>query len=251
MLTESEYLRSPALDVPHAFSTKQGGVSEGVYAGLNLGYSTGDVRAKVDENRRRLVETFGVSEGQVCALEQIHSNTVVEAEPGWHAVQADAQVTDKPDLLLVIGIADCLPVLFHDPVKNVIGAAHAGWRGTVGHISAKVVAKLESLYGSRPGDVQVVMGPGIRGDCYQVGAEVVEQFAQNGFPERVYPPDNKGRWRLDIEAANRFSLEKAGVKPYNIHLLGDCTHCAPEQFYSHRRDGRQRGSHWAVIKLRD
>ena len=251
MLTKSQYLSRPALAVPHAFSTKQGGVSEGVYAGLNLGYSTGDARAKVDENRRRLLEAFGVNDAQVCALEQVHSNLVVAAEPGWHSVQADASVTANPDLLLVIGIADCLPVLFHDPVKNVVGAAHAGWRGTAGHISANVVGELESLYSSNPADLRVVMGPGIRGDCYQVGAEVVEQFIENGFPRSVYPPDDEGRWRLDIAAANRYSLEQAGVKPDNIHLLGDCTHCVPEQFYSHRRDGRQRGSHWAVIKLQN
>jgi len=224
-------------------------VSSGVYSSLNLGLSTGDERTLVEANRDLVIEKFGASRSQVVALEQVHGANVVVAEPSWYEVQADASVTDNPDLLLVISVADCAPLLFHDPVKNVIGAAHAGWRGTVKGIAREVVQKLEAEYGSDPRDLQVAIGPSIQAPCYQVGPEVVEAFAEAGFPDSVYSPDDEGRFRLDVAGANWVVLERAGVSKQNIHDLGECTHCDKEKFYSHRRDALQRGSHWAVIRL--
>ena len=241
-------LNAPNLTAPHGFTTRLGGYSEAHFASLNLGLSTGDDPAVVAANRERVLKAFGVTRKQVCVLQQVHGARVVKAQAGWHEVKADAAVTSDPDLLLVIGTADCAPLLFHDPVRGFVGAAHAGWRGTVAGIAANVVKTLAEG-GSSPADLQVAIGPSIAGGCYQVGLEVKEAFDAAGFPESVYAPDGEAHVRLDIIAANRYALTRAGVPGGNIFDLGECTHCDPDRFYSHRRDGLRRGSHWAVIKL--
>ncbi|CAN5907097.1 peptidoglycan editing factor PgeF [soil metagenome] len=246
-------LTVPNLAVPHGFTTKAGGVSDGHFASLNLGLSTGDAPARVAENRERVLRHFAVTQAQACVLHQIHGARVVVAAPGWFDVEADAAVTDDPELLLVIGVADCAPLLFHDPVQRVVGAAHAGWRGTAQGVARNVVTALGEHYGSRPEDLQVAVGPSIVGPCYQVGPEVKAAFDAQGFPQTVAPPDDAAdgleRYRLDIGVANRFVLTEAGVPDGNIFDLNACTHCDATQFYSHRRDGLKRGSHWAAVRL--
>ena len=244
-----ELLTAANITVPHGFTTRWGGVSESYYGSLNLGLSTGDDRAVVATNRERVLAHFGVTREAVCVLEQVHGARVVEAEPSWYGFQADAATTDDPDLLLVIGVADCQPILFVDPVQRAVAAAHAGWRGTVKGIAGNVVKAMAERYGSNAADMRVAFGPCIAGACYQVGPEVAGAFEEAGFPAEVLEPDSEGRYRLDIGAANRCVLKEAGVAEENITDLGLCTHCDRERFYSHRRDGRRRGSHWAAIKL--
>lgn len=247
----SQWLRAPNLDVPHGFSTRLGGSSTGVYESFNLGLGTGDDPAAVAENRAAALAAFGAAAEHVCALEQVHGAEAVVAEPGWYARRADAAVTDDPDLLLVISAADCLPILYLDPVGRAVGAAHAGWRGTAAGVAAAVVRRLAERYGSNPAELRVAFGPAIAGRCYQVGPEVASAFVAAGFPDGVAQADEgeAGRYRLDLVAANRFALERAGVRPEHIAALKRCTHCEPELFYSHRRDGLARGSHWALITL--
>jgi polyphenol oxidase len=241
-------LTSRLLTVPHAFTIRQGGVSEGYYSSLNLGLSTGDDASNVRENRDLILEQFKVTKHHVSALEQVHGNTVVTAEAAWYKFSADAHVTNSPELLLVIGMADCLPLLFYDPVQQAIGAAHAGWRGTSLKISANVVEKMQAEYGSSPADIRVAMGPAICRQNYQVGQEVFEAFSKAGFPETIFDADGE-RYRLDLVTANLFVLEQVGVLAQNIEAFNLCTFADRERFYSHRRDGLKRGSHWAVIKL--
>lgn len=242
-------VRAPNLEVPHGFTTRAGGVSEGHYASLNLSLSTGDDRAKVAENRRRVLAAFAATDDAVCALHQVHGATVVEAAPGWHRLSADAMISRDPELLLVIGVADCAPILVYDPVQRAVGAAHAGWRSTAQRIAAKLVHKMQMRYGSAPQDLQVAIGPCISGAAYQVGPEVKDAFSASGFPASCCPGDGDGRYRLDLVAANRWLLERCGVKAEHIWASGACTFSDPERFYSHRRDGTRRGSHWAVIRL--
>ena len=156
-----ELLTASLIDVPHGFTTRQGGVGEGYYHSLNLALSTGDEATLVEQNRDLVLEYFAVNRNQVSILEQVHGNTVVIAEPAWYKFSADAQVTNNPNLLLVIGMADCLPILFYDPVKKAIGAAHAGWRGTSLKIAANVVEKMQAEFDSSPADIRVAMGPAI------------------------------------------------------------------------------------------
>jgi polyphenol oxidase len=243
-----ELLTAPSIVVPHGFTTRQGGVSDGHYSSLNLGLSTGDDPKVVEKNRARVFGYFRVDKDHVSLLEQVHGNTVVLAEPSWHKFKADAQVTNTPGLLLVIGMADCLPILFYDPVQKAVGAAHAGWRGTSLRIAENVVTTMQREYGSKPENLRIAMGPAICKKNYQVGPEVFEAFKNANIPKAVFDEDGE-RYRVDIAAANKHVLESSGVLVEHIEDLGRCTFADPKLFYSHRRDGQKRGSHWALIML--
>lgn len=243
------FIRAPNLSVPHGFTTRSGGVSEGPYESLNLGLSSGDAETLVDENRRRVLGAFGADETNVCAFSQVHGARVLEGTPSWFLEEADAAVSSTPGLLLVVSTADCLPVLLHDPVTGAVGAAHCGWRGTVQGTAAATLQKMTELYGSRPADVQVAFGPAILKTNYQVGPEVVAAFQAAGFPESVYTPDGTGRFLLDVPAANRWQLLQNRIKPANLWGSGLCTYGDPERFFSHRRDAGRTGRHWAIIKV--
>ncbi len=241
-------LTAPDLPWPHGFTTRAGGVSSGPYASLNLGLSSGDDVEPVEANRERLLTALGFRRDAVCAFHQVHGDRVLPGQPSWFEEQADAATTDVPGRLLVVSVADCLPLLFFDPVAEAVGAAHCGWRGTLAGLAGKVVARMTERYGSRPEDVRVAIGPGIQGPCYQVGDEVVAAFREAGFPSDVAVPDEAGRHRLDLVAANRWVLGGAGVPSESIWSSGVCTHCQPRLF-SHRRDAGRTGRHWAFIAL--
>ncbi len=242
-----DFIQAPNLSVPHGFTTRRGGVSTDPYASLNLGLSSGDAERVVAENRRRVLEAFGTDEGSACAFNQVHGARVLDGTPSWFEAEADAVVTDRVDLLLIVSVADCLPVLFHDPVTGAVGAAHCGWRGTVQEIAARTLGRLSEHYGSEPRNVRVAFGPSIMKANYQVGGEVVEAFVQAGFPESVAEPDGSGRYRLDVAGANRWLLLGHGILPENLWESGLCTYADPARFYSHRRDQGRTGRHWAVI----
>ncbi len=239
---------SGQLPVVHGFTTRAGGVSEGAFGALNLGLSSGDKGTHVEENRDALLSELGFARTAVCAFHQVHGDRVLQGAPSWFSEKADGAVSDDPATLLVVSVADCLPVLLHDPVTGAVGAAHCGWRGTVAGLAASVVQRMERDFGSRPPDLRILFGPGVAGACYQVGPEVVERFRAAGFPDKVAWPDAEaGKYRLDIKAANRWNLEQAGVPAGNIVDSGLCTHCQPERFYSYRRDEGVTGRHWAFI----
>ncbi len=238
------------ITLKHGFSTRVGGFSSAEYASLNFGVSTGDDPNIVDKNRELFYNYFEAAKAEVCTVKQVHGAKVVVADKAtWFEHEADAIVTNKRDLLLIINTADCLPILFHDKNKNVIAAAHAGWRGTVAKIANEVVVTMVNEFGSEPSDIIAVIGPGIAGNCYQVDEKTVQQFRAAGFPEQVYRPDAAGGYYLDNLKANEITLFESGLLKENIHSLNLCTHCDSGLFYSHRRDGRARGSHWSGIKL--
>ena len=244
-----EFIRAPTIPVPHGFTTRSGGVSEGPYESLNLGLSSGDDEALVAENRRRVLAVFGVDETNVCAFSQIHGNRVLTGGASWFLEEADAAVSDTPGLALVVSTADCLPVLFHDPVTGAVGAAHCGWRGTVQRTAAATLGKMTELYCTDPADVRVAFGPAISAANYQVGPEVVTAFRSAGFPEGIAMPDGTGRFLLDVSAANRWQLRQKGVQAENLWESGLCTYAEPERFFSHRQSAGRTGRHWAVIKV--
>ncbi|GGK24667.1 laccase domain protein [Deinococcus malanensis] len=242
-------LRAPHLTAPHAFTTRAGGVSTGVFGaprgaaasgGLNLDDREDDSRA-VEENRRRLSAALGFSPASYARLTQVHGTDVITAQgPGlW---TGDALVTDRAGVLLAIGTADCYPILFEDPQAGVIGAAHAGWKGTLGRIAAHTVQAMTRL-GAAPERLKVAVGPGICGARYEVSPDVAGQFQQAGLGHAVLP--NEGRVHLDLAAANRSVLREAGVPEGNVWLSGRCS--TEEDFYSYRRDAGRTGRMWAVI----
>jgi YfiH family protein len=194
-----------------------------------------------------------IDEGGVCSVWQVHSADVIVANqpiPGQRWItQADAMIADRPGVTLSMRFADCTPVLFRDPVRGVIGMAHAGWRGTVQGVAGATVRAMSEQFGSRPSDIQAAVGPAIGPDRYQVGEEVVaavrEQFGSTEGLLRRDPAD--GSAYLDLWAANRLDLERAGVE--QIEVAGICTASNTDDWFSHRGEAGRTGRFGAVLSL--
>ncbi len=245
------WLSAPNLLVAHGFSTRSGGVSEAPYAGLNLD-DREDHPDRVRENRLRALGVLGFRPEHAARLQQVHGHDVVRARAGVQT--ADAQVTDDPDLLLVIGTADCFPVLLEDAVAGVVGAAHAGWRGTVARIAARTVEAMVAL-GARPENIRAAIGPGICAEHYPVGPEVALAFERAGLgvalvpsPRSLHREPGPPRHHLDLAAANAAVLAEAGVPAAHVWHSARCTF--EPDFYSYRRDNGKTGRMWAAISAK-
>ncbi len=232
------FLTSPLILTPHAFFTRHGGVSPAPFDSLNFGGHE-DAPENISENRRRALTSAGMDPQRVAWLKQVHGNTVCLAQPGEQT--GDALVTKAKGIPLAIGAADCYPLLFHDPVNNVIGAAHAGWKGTLSRIARNTIGEMVKL-GAQKENIRVAIGPGICRDKYEVSEEVIAQFRDAGFPERCW----SGRM-MDLLEANKFVLAESGISPANIWALGRCT--TESDFFSYRRDKGKTGRMWAVVML--
>jgi YfiH family protein len=231
---------SPLLDaVPglrHAFFTRDGGVSEGIYAGLNGGLGSNDDPAHVAENRRRMAAGMGVDPDRFLTVFQIHSPDVAVATAPWDAAsrpRADAMVTAVEGLALGVTTADCGPVLFADPKARVIGAAHAGWKGALTGVLEATIAEMEKL-GADRSDIMVAIGPLIRQPSYEVGAEFVARFtqAEAGFAKFFIPSAREGHAMFDLGGFIRMRLERAGISI--IDDTGIDTY-PDERLFSYRR----------------
>lgn len=284
-----EWLQAPVFSdqgwLWHGFSTRTGGVgqtyriAEGKGA-LNLGFTEHDDRESVDRNRRLLAEAVtGAAATPLVTIKQIHSNIVVHAGLSDADLEAprkgDGLITGEPGMLLAVMTADCIPVLVADRRLHVVGAFHAGWRGTVKRIVECGVGRMRLEFGSRPEDLVAAIGPGIGGCCYAVGDEVQAAFesqfvyARELFHE-VYDPDpvrlkypmlflNQRApghapaltsVHLDLVEANRRQLMDAGLKPEQIERVGGCTNCRTDLFFSHRAEQGRTGRMMAVIGIR-
>ena len=250
MTPTPELLTAPNLHARHGFSTRRGGSSTGPYGSLNLRHGLGDEHDAVERNIDLFLEAFGSSRDRLCVLKQVHGGRAVEARPG-ESQEADAHVSIDPDLLLVVGWADCLPLLLSDPDSGAVGAVHSGWRSTVAGIAGETLRLMNELYGTQPERVRVALGPGICGDCYEVGDEVAQAVTAAGAEIALRAGSRPGKWQLDIPRATLHLLEKAGVDPDNVCYPGWCTSCEPGRFYSHRRDRGLTGRQWAGIRAQD
>jgi YfiH family protein len=188
-----------------------------------------------------------IDQDKMVSLRQVHSSLVlvVRGATGC-AGQGDALVSSDPGLPLSIRTADCLPILMADPLTRTVAAVHAGWRGSAAGIATATLARMRDKFGTHPADVQVAIGPGIGPCCYEVGPEVLAQFGQS----RATPRSESAAGHLDLSAANRRELERAGVPSANIESLGMCTSCDAERFYSWRREGDRAGRMVSFIGLR-
>jgi polyphenol oxidase len=231
-------IHSPILSIPHAFFTRHGGVSTIPYNSLNFG-GTDDHAANIAENRRRALTSIGMPPERVARLNQVHGNEVKLAAIGSQT--GDALVTTEKNLVLAIGAADCYPILFHDPENQVIGAAHAGWRGTVARIVANTLDEMCKL-GANRNTIRAAIGQGICRNQYEVSEEVIAQFEEAGFPDSIHA----GR-QLDLLEANQFVLLESGIQSKHIWALNRCT--TEADFFSYRRDLGKTGRMWAVIML--
>jgi len=243
----------------HGFSTRPGGVSR-VYSNggdgeLNLGFTATDSAENVRENRRRFVqEISGNSETRLATVRQVHSNRAVVLEPGfsgWDAApEADGMMTGERGVLLGILTADCVPVLVVDPVVRVVAGFHAGWRGTSGRIVELGVGQMQREFGSEPGRLLAAIGPAIGGCCYAVGAEVIGQFEDRfGYADELFTRSDD-ETRLDLIEANRRQLLAAGLDAGSVAVVGGCTSCHPDLYYSHRASGGHAGRMMAVVGIR-
>lgn len=232
------WIRTDHISVTHGFSTRHGGVSPAPFESLNLG-GTDDLAENIAENRRRALSNLAISVEQVSYLNQIHSNHVCRGTVGKQT--GDALVTNEPGLALAVGAADCYPVLFYDEKNKVIGAAHCGWKGTLGRIVKNTIDEM-LLLGAKKEQLKIAIGQGISAPNYEVSEEVIAQFREAGFPESCW----EGR-RLDLLQANCFVAREAGILPEHIWSMNRCT--TEPDFFSYRRDKGKTGRMWAVIML--
>jgi YfiH family protein len=241
------------LALTHGIFTRHGGVSRGPWGALNLGGNVGDDPAAVAENYRRVYDVLGVDGERACSTWQVHGNDTVIVDrpiPGrrWVAL-ADGLVTDQPGVPLVMRYADCVPILFHDPVQNVIGVAHAGWRGTVQGAGMSVVQTMVDAFGCNVADIRAGVGPSIGPDHYQVGEEVVaaveDYFGEGHTLIRRDPTD--GTAYLDLWAANALDLQRHGL--HHVEVAAICTASNTDDFFSHRAEHGQTGRFVAVMSL--
>ena len=231
--------RAAVLDgVPHGFFGRGGGVSEGLVAGLNAGWGSGDDREAIAENRRRAVEAV-LPGARLVTLHQIHSHYALEAGD-WSEDErphADALVTDRPGVLLGILTADCAPVLLADREAGVVGAAHAGWRGALAGVGEATIAAMEKL-GAKRERIAAAIGPCIAARHYEVDSnfrELLTGYVPDN--ERFFSDGPAGKPHFDLEAYAAFRLGSAGLK--TVEALGLDTYALPERFYSYRRATHQ------------
>ncbi|ACX52143.1 protein of unknown function DUF152 [Ammonifex degensii KC4] len=244
-------VKSPRLHFPwllHAFTTRQGGVSEGPFTSLNLSLSTGDNPEKVRCNWERLAQALGFSREEAARGEQVHGTKVAVVNfPGEVFPATDGLLTAVPGIPLVALFADCVPIFLLDKARRVAGIVHAGWRGTARKIVLEALALMQRSFSSNLNDCLVVLGPAIGPCCYLVGEEVAEQFASWKGKVLVREGD---KWRLDLREANRQLVLEAGVPQANVEVLPFCTSCHPELFFSHRRDRGKTGRMAGIVMLR-
>jgi YfiH family protein len=223
--------------IRHAFFTRSGGVSQGVYTSLNGGIGSDDVPAKVGENRARMAAALGVAPDRLLTPYQIHSPDVFVVDQPWPLEtrpRADAVVTRRPGLAIGVSTADCGPLLLADAEAGVIGAAHAGWRGALNGVIEAAVDAMERE-GAKRARITAALGPTIRQPNYEVGPEFVERFlAANGTNARFFKPSPRaGHAMFDLPGYIAARARAAGIE--NFEDLGLCTYADPDRFFSYRR----------------
>lgn len=251
------YMTASTISSRHAFTTRLGGVSEGIYASMNLGTGRGDEDGKIRENYRILAEATGIDTFRMAFTKQVHKADVrIVDERDIHTLftavpyEADGIVTSVPGLALICFTADCVPVLLEDPVHGVIGAIHCGWRSSVGDILGNALEAMCSL-GALREDIHAAIGPAISKCCFQVGGEVIEAV-ESWLGEDAgsfYKADEReiGKYLLDLKLCNARRLMQLGVREENIAVSEECTKCSHEKYWSHRHTAGQRGSQGALI----
>jgi polyphenol oxidase len=243
------------------FTDRRDGESEAPFASCNLGLHVGDDPARVLRNRERVAEKIGVPLDSWVAGEQVHGSTVTVVTEDLRGLGArdlesmlpatDALVTNVPGLALSTYAADCVPILFADPEHRCVGAAHAGWKGTVAKIAGKTVTAMHDTYGTNPEELYVFIGPAIGACCYEVD-ERVAVAVQEAFPaaaSRLLTPSRAGHWQLDLWQANVEALLAAGVREEHIHRDDRCTSCHVDSLFSYRKEAGRTGRHAGIIAL--
>lgn len=261
------YLSFKALEdtgmVINGFSTRLGGASKGRFATMNFSYSRKDDPADVLENFTRMADTLGVERDRMVVSYQTHTTNVrrvTREDEGKGVIRerdyrnVDGLITDVPGITLVTFYADCVPLYLVDQVHHAIGLSHSGWRGTVRRMGQVTMDAMKEAFGTRPEDVTACIGPSICRDCFEVGEEVAEAFADAFDPkyrDALYRANEKpGKYQLDLWKANEIIFQEAGVPKEQIHTTNICTMCNSDYLFSHRRVGEERGNLAAFLSIR-
>lgn len=275
-----EYLTFPLLEesgiVKHLFTTRYGGVSEGIYATMNLSFNRGDEHEQVLENYRRVGKVLGIPAEKMVTAQQTHTTNIriITLEDCGKGVvypldyaDIDGLITNEKGIALVTSYADCVPLYFVDPVHEVIGLAHSGWRGTIQRMGARMIEKMSQEYGTKPEDLYAAIGPSICQACYEVSEDVAGEFTVledenkdileeikgsdfcQDYGRIVIPGKEAGKYQLDLWLANLVVLRKAGIPFTRIAVTDICTCHNPEYLFSHRASNGKRGNLGAFLML--
>ena len=242
-------------NILHAVFTRHGGVSSAPYNSLNLGSTVGDSLASVQANKEIALTSLGLTTDSVFDVWQVHGKEVVcTSKPrpiSMPHIKADAILTDQPGIILLMRFADCVPILLYDPIRKVVGLAHAGWKGTVEQVAAETVKTMSEMYGSKPGNILAAIGPSIGPDHYEIGEDVQDKinktFGQDASEMLHHRNGKESPSRLDLWRANEIVLTNAGVN--HIETAGICTACHVEDWYSYRGEGGTTGRFGTIIAL--
>ncbi|MFC0214168.1 peptidoglycan editing factor PgeF [Paenibacillus chartarius] len=251
------------------FTSRHGGVSEAPYGTLNCGLHVQDAPEHVVTNRRRLASAAGVPFETATYAEQVHGTHVAvvgDAELGagrsdreTALPDTDALITNRVGVSLNLMYADCVPLYFYDPVRKVIGLAHAGWKGTVGNIAQATVRRMTDIYGCKPEHVRAAIGPSIGSCCYEVDEAVAAKVrplldtleTTEEDRARILSPGREiGKYQLGLQSLNRLLMTKAGILSVHIEVTMLCTGCSTDRFFSHRKEGGRTGRMVAWIARR-
>jgi polyphenol oxidase len=255
------YLESGAFSATgvavQGFTTRHEGVSRQPYNSLNLGCNTFDSPHNVQGNRSILARAFGATTHKMVTVSQVHGlDLLIIDTPNpeyshFQKLECDGIVTNQPGVMIGVCVADCVPLLLLDPVKRVVAALHAGWKGTAGNMAKKGVYTMVEMFASEPADILAAIGPSIGGCCYEVDIPVMEAFTKSGSGLECFDRETApGKWRLKLADANRQQLLQAGLPCTNIATSGLCVSCEHDLFFSYRRDKGETGRQMGFIMLK-
>lgn len=258
------YLSYPLLEqtgiVKHCFTTRMGGVSEGIFESLNLSFTRGDRKEAVEENFKRLAAALDVDYGKFVFSDQTHTTRVrrvTEEDAGKGLIlkrgyrDVDGLITNQPGLVLSTFYADCVPLYFVDPVHHAIGLSHSGWKGTKGRMGKATLEAMDREFDTNPEEVLCAIGPSICQDCYEVSQDVAEEFWREfpSYQEEILRDKGNGKYQLDLWRANEIILLEAGMKQAHIAVTNICTCCNDKLLFSHRASHGKRGNMGAFLCL--
>ncbi len=245
--------------VKHCFTTRKGGVSQGIYHSLNTSLIKSDPVENVKENLDRVCTAIGIDCKKLVFSQQVHGDRIriVRAEDQGKGItkesdilETDALITNVPGIPLITFYADCVSVFILDPVNKAVGLAHSGWKGTVLKIAQKTIKKMAETYGTMPENCLVGIGPSIEPSCFEIKEDAAQLFKESFADwERFMIKKDQEHYVADLWLANELMLTEIGVKLRNITVSGLCTCCNEELFFSHRRDKGKTGSLSAIIEI--
>ena len=248
--------------VKHGFTTRRGGVSQGIFSNMNLSFTRGDDEAAVQENFRRAAAAIGITCESIVCSDQTHTTNVLKVtkeDAGSGVIRKrsyadiDGMITNEPGVTLATFYADCVPLYFVDPVHHAIGLSHSGWKGTVARMGKVTIEAMQKEFGTKPEDLFCAIGPSICQDCYEVSADVAEAFLAEfaGFKDQILIKKSEEKYQLDLWKTNEIILVEAGVLPEKLAVTNICTCCNPNLLFSHRASHGQRGNLGAFLALKE